>query len=70
MTSRLEPPKWERLLDQRSPTVRQSRQRKIEHRAENRHRKGALGAECVSTRIECSGSLGPVACAGGRGDSA
>ena len=59
-----------RRLDQRPPTARQSRQREIEHRAQDCGGKGSRGAKCISTWLECSSSLGSFARAGDRGDGA
>ena len=59
-----------RPLDQRPPTARQSRQREIEHRAQDCGGKGSRGAKCISTWLECSSSLGSFARAGDRGDGA
>ena len=60
----------QRRHDQRSPTARQSRQREIEHRAQDRGGKGSRRAKCISTWLECSSSLGPFARGGDRGDGA
>ncbi len=70
MTSTPEKSAEQRRLDQRSPTARQSRQREIEHRAQDCGGKGSRGAKCISTWLECSSSLGSFARAGDRGDGA
>jgi hypothetical protein len=59
-----------RRHDQRPATARQSRQREIEHRAQDCGGKGSRGAKCISTWLECPSSLGSFTRAGGRGDGA
>jgi hypothetical protein len=56
--------------DQRLQTSHESPQCEIEHGAQDCGGKGAFGAKCVSTRLEYSSSLGPLARAGDRGDGA
>jgi hypothetical protein len=57
-----------RRLDQRPPTVRESRQREIEHRAEDRDWKGAFRAKRVVSRLESLSPAGHCARAAGRSD--
>jgi hypothetical protein len=52
-----EAPKAEDFLDQQSPTVRQSRRREIEPRAQDSSGKGSRGPKCVSSWVECFSSL-------------
>ena len=70
VTSTPEKSAEQRRLDQRPPTARQSRQREIEHRAQDCRGKGSRGAKCISTWLECFSSLGSFTRARGRRDGA